>query len=185
MSPLLLLVLLACQAEAAPYDFSAPVVDLADLLPPADERALSERLRAHREDSGVAVGVVILDTLGGRTLIQASHAASARLREGFAAGAPHVAIVVAPRERQLRVEIGDGLEVAFADREGDRLVAEALRSFQGGDGAGAVLGLADGIMAHTPRAPMSPVTRAVLVALAAGATVGLLGFAILRRVRRS
>ena len=185
MSPLALLILLAAQPGDAPYDFSAPVVDLADLLPPADERALSARLRTHREDSGVAVGVVILDTLGGRTLIQASHAASARLREGFAAGAPHVAILVAPRERQLRVEIGDGLELAFAEREGDRLVAQALRAFQSGDGAGAVLGLADGIMAQTPRAPMSPVTWAVLVSVAAGAAVGLLGFLLLRRFRRS
>lgn len=174
----------AAPAVVAAYDFSSPVVDLAELLPEERERDLVQALRAHREASGVAVGVIVLDSLQGRPLFAVSHAASARLQEGFARGLPHVAIVVAPRERVLRLEIGHDLEERFADRAGERLVNQALRTFKAGDGPGAVTTLAMGVMEQTRGGPPSRGARAFLLALGAGCAVGLFGLMILRARRR-
>lgn len=99
----------AALPAAAGIELTGRVVDRADLLAPADETrigAISERLERRTSDQLV---VVTLPSLDGRRIEDVSLDLGRAWGIGQAGKDNGVLIVVAPRERKVRIEVGYGL----------------------------------------------------------------------------
>jgi uncharacterized protein len=124
-------------AVAAGYDFPAltgRVVDQADLLSPADEAALTEQSAALERRTGHQFVIATVAGLGGHriedySLRLANHWGIGR--KGIDDG---VVLLVAPRERKVRIEVGDGLEKTLTDAEAAHIIdTDVLPFFRKGE----------------------------------------------------
>ncbi len=182
----LLLAVDAPPAERAPaLEMPRALVDDAGVLDDETAGALEEELEAHRAQSGVAVGVLTLPELGGGTLVDAMDRASRAFRSGWAAGSPHVLVVLAVHERRMRVEVDDALQDMVGDRGLADLTSDATQRFAAGDLQAGLVGLTRGLIARTPRAPMTRTAAVTLTVAVAGGVIALALLAgLLMRLRR-
>lgn len=124
---------LATPAAAEPRlpAFAAgPVYDGADIIPPADERQLNARLREVNAQAGRTVIVVTVPSLGADT---AEGYASALLDDDWGANAVGVdqrlLLLVAPNERRVRIQAGNGLRQHITDEVAERVIGERMIPF--------------------------------------------------------
>lgn len=116
------------------------VVDNANLLT-ADREALlvsalaeTERLTKHQ------FVVVTLPTLSGKPIEQVGLALGNGWGIGRKGHDDGVLLIVAPKERKVRIEVGCGLESALTDEEAAAIIEERiLPRFRGGNMAGGIL----------------------------------------------
>lgn len=147
---LLLLTLWAMPVTAAP-DYPAlagRVVDQADLLTAQSRVALERKLEQHERATGSQVVVVTLDSLQGES-IEAYGVGLGRQwgigREGEDDG---VLLIVAPNEREVRIEVGYGLEGTLTDALSSQIVQnEVLPRFRSGDMEGGIVAGTEAILA--------------------------------------
>ena len=182
MSPrtaLALLALLACLlAGAAAQDFPAltgRVVDAANVLSPQTEQALTLRARDWELESSDQVVVATVPDLGGLDIADYG----TRLGRAWGIGLDEgeegqsldngVVLLIAPNERQVRVEVGYGLEGTLTDAEASQIVRAMLPSLRAGDydaaateGLASIIGVLSGERAEATdrrrRAPDRPIT---------------------------
>ncbi|MBA4371086.1 MAG: hypothetical protein C0418_05870 [Coriobacteriaceae bacterium] len=124
-------------AHAASY-----VLDEANVLP-AESEARIDELGASVEElaSGSEIAVLTVRSLGGRTIEDVAETRFEQIGLGQADKDNGVLLLVAVEDRQMRIEVGYGLEGAIPDAEAGRIITEVLRPrFQAGD-------MADGIEA--------------------------------------
>lgn len=137
---LVLLILLCCPLWLAAQELQLPalsgrVVDEADLIDPQAESRLSSLLAAHEQASGgEQLVVVTLPDLQGRS-IEAFGVALGRAwgigQQGEDNGA---LLIVAPAERQVRIEVGYGLEGRLTDAQSALIINRILLpAFRQGD----------------------------------------------------
>ena len=118
------------------------VTDLASTLTEAQRNALEERLAAFEAKKGSQIAVLIVPT----TEPEAIEQFSIRVAEQWKVGRKRVddgaLLVVAIKDRALRIEVGYGLEGALPDIVAKRIIAEDIvphfkrGDFYGGIGAG-------------------------------------------------
>src|SRR5690348_18453904 len=89
---------------------AGPILDQADLLPPAGEAALDAKLRAYTESTGRALMVVTVASLDGEDIDTYGPALGQAWGVGGKAADQGAILLVAPSERKLRIEVGYGLE---------------------------------------------------------------------------
>jgi uncharacterized protein len=134
-----LLVALACLLSApfaaradAPDPFrvpelTGPVVDEANWLSPSDRERIAERVRAFLAQGKAQMAVYIPATLQGYDI----ETASIRVAEKWGLGGKKddrgVLLVVAPKERQMRIEVGYGLEGELTDARSRRILDDILK----------------------------------------------------------
>jgi uncharacterized protein len=174
--------------QAAPrpvLEMTRPIVDQAGVLGDAAEEDLSHRIHQHLDESGVAVGVLIVPTLGGKSIKAVSEAAIDAFQAGFGNGHSAVLAVIALQDRVMRVSGDERLKETLTDRDIARLVDSATKSFRDGDVNGGVTTLVQGIIDKTPTAPVDRRARIIGITLAVGAGVIALAilFALLSRRR--
>lgn len=166
-----------------------PLVDSAGILPEDVDEDLARRLHAHRQASGVSVGVLIVDSLGGlgtASLGDASAAAARRFVSGWARDTAWVLVFLSVQDRKLRIEGDERLKASFTDDDALRLTTEATRSFRAGDLPGGLRVLVEGIIAETPEAPASGEEQVIVFLVAAGMAIAFVGVvAWLRRRQRT
>jgi uncharacterized protein len=148
---LVLLISSACSAEAdtpapdrqvevqvtLPAQPAGPVLDQAGVLPAASEAALDERLRRLLQQTGDAVAVVTVDSLEGETIEDYAFALFNEWGIGSAETNRGLLLLVAPNERQVRIEVGCGLESTVGNGEAAEIIeARILPEFKDGDFAG-------------------------------------------------
>jgi len=97
-------------AHGYPARPGGPVLDLADVMPAADEAALNSRLTKYYEASGNALVVVTVTSLEGQTIEQYANGLFNEWGIGDARTDRGVLILLAPNDRQARIEVGCGLE---------------------------------------------------------------------------
>jgi uncharacterized protein len=123
------------------------VVDLAGVLPPQDVQHLSERLKVHEEKTGNQVAVLILPSLEGEPLEEYSHRVATAWKLGHKGTDNGVLLLVALKERKLRIEVGYGLEGTLTDLRSSRIIRqEIVPRFKGGDIPGGVRAGTDAIL---------------------------------------
>lgn len=139
---LLLLCVIALPGLASAQQFpklTGRVVDDAHLLDPAGEQALDAKLAALEKDTGRQLVVATIPDLQGRDISDYGY----RLGRAWGIGAKGkndgALLIVAPKERRVRIEVGYGLEGVLTDATSALIIANAITPrFKGGDFPGGI-----------------------------------------------
>ncbi|ACA20637.1 protein of unknown function DUF477 [Methylobacterium sp. 4-46] len=147
---LLLAALRPAATRAAELSFPAltgRVVDAAGLLGPARRDALDAKLKAHEDKTSDQVVVATVPSLQGTSVEDYANQLFRSWKLGQAKTNNGVLLLVAPRERKVRIEVGYGLEGALTDALTKVLIASAVTPrFKSGDFAGGIEAGVDGIL---------------------------------------
>ena len=115
------------------------VVDQADLLAPATEQTLTAQLAAHEDSTSNQVAVLTIPSLQGRPIEAYSLEVARTWALGEDAFDNGALLLIARDDRQMRIEVGYGLEGALPDAVASRIIRHELRpAFRAGDFDGGV-----------------------------------------------
>ena len=121
------------------------VVDLAQVLPSDVAASLTHDLEAHEAKTSNQVAVLILPSLEGEPLESFSHRVGTTWKLGRKGTDNGVLLLIALRERKVRIEVGYGLEGTLTDLRSAHIIhQEIVPRFRGGDLPG---GIAAGVQA--------------------------------------
>lgn len=128
------------------------VVDLARVLPADVAASLANDLAAHETKTSNQVAVLILPSLEGEPIESFSHRVGTTWKLGHKGSDNGVLLLVALRERKVRIEVGYGLEGTLTDLRSAHIIRnEIVPHFRAGDlpggivaGVQAILGTIDG-----------------------------------------
>lgn len=137
--PLLALALLAACSGGAPRaatkapEPAAPatptvarVMDAAHLLTPEQVKAITAQSASLEQRTRHQFVVVTVPSLGGHDITQYSMALGNRLGIGRKGINDGVLLVVAPKEREVRIAVGDGLRKQLTDAEAKTIVEQTI-----------------------------------------------------------
>ncbi len=161
------------------------IVDLAHVLPSSTVESLTAQLAAHETQSSNQVAVLIVPSLEGESLEEFSHRVATSWKLGQKGTDNGVLLLVAIRERKVRIEVGYGLEGVLTDARSAQIIRnEIVPRFRSGEMAGGVTGGINAIIktiegtyqASEKAVPRqeSDVIGQVVVAVIVGLLIGLL-----------
>lgn len=168
VSCLALLAFLAAPAAALdlPARPNGPIYDAADLLPPAEEAALDQRLRDFNRQTGNAVIVATVNSLQGDSIDDFAVKLYADWGIGGAERDTGVLLLVAPKERRVRIEVGYGLTPYITDILSGRIIRDDITPrFKQGDMSGGIEAGVNAILDQLSKSPAD--ARAIAEAAAA------------------
>lgn len=147
---LLVALWIAAPAAAAP-DYPAltgRVVDAANLLTTQARADLDAKLAAHEQQSGNQVVVATVPSLDGESIEEYGVGLGRHWGIGREGEDDGVLLIVAPNEREVRIEVGYGLEGALTDALSSQIIQnEILPRFRAGDMSGGIVAGADAVLA--------------------------------------
>ncbi|MFA4938658.1 YgcG family protein [Brevundimonas sp.] len=157
--------LLAFPAAAqSKLDFPAltgRVVDQANLLDPATEQALTEKLAALEASSTDQLAVVTVNSLQDQAIEDYGYQLGRAWGIGQKENDNGVLLIVAPNERKVRVEVGYGLEPILTDAFSSQVIRnDILPSFRDGDYQAGVIKGVDALIAQLSLDPAEAQARA-------------------------
>ena len=127
-----------------PY-LTGRVNDNAGILSENAKKLLSEKLKAHEERTTNQVVVLTLTSLKGESIEDYSYQVFNEWKLGQEGRDNGILIVVVPGEKQMRIEVGYGLEGSITDLTAGRIIREIMAPrFREGDFDG---GISDGALA--------------------------------------
>ncbi|HFD12854.1 MAG TPA: TPM domain-containing protein, partial [Crenotrichaceae bacterium] len=136
-----LLLLLACVCHAA-VDFpqlTGRVVDQANLLSEQQASRLTALLARHEEATSNQIVIVTLPSLQGLEIANYGYQLGRYWGVGQKDNNNGVLLIVAPKQRKVRIEVGYGLEGALTDILSHQIIqAEIIPYFRDGDFAGGI-----------------------------------------------
>jgi uncharacterized protein len=109
-------------ADAYPARPEGPVLDLADVLPAADEAALNYRLTRYHETSGNTIEVVTVNSLEGQTIEDYGSGLFMEWRIGDPRTQRGILVLLAPSEGQAWIGIGCGFGNALTNSFGQEVM---------------------------------------------------------------
>lgn len=123
----LLTALVAAGALAADVPLlSGRVVDNAELLSPAARTSIAAKLKAHEDTTGNQIAVLIIPSLEGDSV----EPYAVRVFESWKLGKKGkdngALLLVVPKERKLRIEVGYGLEGTLTDAVTSRIIRNVI-----------------------------------------------------------
>ena len=128
---------LALPESAAAQNFpplTGRVVDEAGIIPDAQERELTERLAAHEAKTANQVVVATVRSLGGRSVEEYGVELGRAWGIGQAERNNGAILLVAPNEREVRIEVGYGLEGELTDAISSLIIERSIiPRFRSGD----------------------------------------------------
>ena len=159
------------QAQPAVPALTGRVVDTAGILSPDTERQLTDKLAAAEDSTGAQVAVLTVPALDGQTVEALALRVFDTWGLGDAARDDGVLLLVARDDRELRIEVGYGLEGQLTDSRAGRIIREVIvprfrqGDFDGGvsEGVTAIVGTLD--RTYTPPRSSSGRTAAHLLAM--------------------
>jgi uncharacterized protein len=137
------------------------VVDAAEIIRPNQEQALAAKAESLKSQSNVELVVVTLPSLQGYSIERWGRDLGNGWRVGGSA-ARGVLLIVAPNDREMRIEVGDGLASTLSDRQASSIIDNVIvPQFRSGEMSGGILAGADVIANAITRssgaaAPASP-----------------------------
>jgi uncharacterized protein len=144
----------AAQADPAFPERTGRVVDGAHILPAPAQAALTQKLAALEKANGDLFVVVTLQSLQGLDI--AEYANELGRRWGLGGAAPHasVLLLVAPNERQARLQMDPRLTAVLTDAASSSIIqGEMVPRFRQGDFPGGVGAAVDAIIRQISAAP--------------------------------
>lgn len=113
--------------------FSGRVVDEAKMLRPETERRIEAQLERLEAETGRRMVVATIADLQGREIEHYGYSLGRHWGIGRRQSEDGVMLLVAPRERRVRLEVGYGLETVLSDALAAQIIHEQmLPSFRGG-----------------------------------------------------
>lgn len=103
-------------------EFTAPVVDAAEVLSTETETAVSAELTQFRSAGGPQIAVAVVGTTGGRSIEDYAIDLARTWGVGDAQRDDGVVIVVAVEDHEMRIEVGSGVEGDLTDVTAARIV---------------------------------------------------------------
>ena len=146
---------LTAQAQDYPPRPEGPVYDGANILSPATEAKLDGELRAYNAQTGRAIIVATVPSLGGASV---ETYATTLFTDKWGIGGEKrdtgLLLLIAPNERKMRIEVGYGLHGWFGGIMAGRVINDVIapRFKEGNFDAGVTDGVA-AILAHLAKAP--------------------------------
>ncbi|MGB3545300.1 TPM domain-containing protein [Rubrivirga sp.] len=170
----LLAVLAAAPASALEVPpLTGRVVDLADVLSRTTEDALTAQLAVHEDSTSNQVVVLTIPSLDGQIVESYANKVHREWGLGLEGRDNGVLILIAVQDREVRIEVGYGLEGDLTDATSGSIIRDLIvppfkdGDFDAGvlDGVAAVLEAADGT--YEPRGPEEPPVNLVLAFISA------------------
>jgi uncharacterized protein len=163
--PLLLLCLAGGQALAQQFPpLTGRVVDNADLLTPAEEAALTQKLEALERASTRQLVVATVPDLQSYPIEDYGYRLGRAWRLGQQEANNGAILLVAPNERKVRIEVGYGLEPILTDALSSLIIRnQILPRFREGDYSGGISAGVDAIFEQL-QAPPEEAERRILAA---------------------
>lgn len=128
------------RAEFQVPELTGPVVDQAHILDRGTEQKIEAALRYLHEQGGSQITVLTVPSLEGLPIEQASIKVTDAWKLGTAKGDNGVLLLVAPKERSVRIEVGQGLEGVLTDADSKEIVSDSIIPlFRAGDFPSGVL----------------------------------------------
>ncbi|MBI1404138.1 MAG: TPM domain-containing protein [Porphyrobacter sp.] len=147
----------ACAAEAGPERPSEPVVDEADIISPAAEQALDKKLRRYWDEKETAIVIATMPELKNESIEIIAKRMYNQWGIGSAKTQRGVLVLIAPAERQARIEVGCGLEtVVTNDAARQILDDDLLPRFAAGDFDGGTAQAVAALMTRIETAKVTP-----------------------------
>ena len=154
-------------ARAAAYrapPLTGHVVDAAGLLSATEKLALDQRMEEIRGRTGFELVAFLVGSLDGQSIEDVAYGAFNQWRIGRAGKDNGVLLVIAPKERSVRIETGRGVGGALTDLQASdiiqRVIAPPLRDRRYGQAVAAgVDAIAATLTKGTPDAPVSQSLR--------------------------
>lgn len=149
--PVFLFISSGLSGADVPY-LTGRITDNAELLSPAVKRSLSDSLQAHEKRTGNQIAVLTLPSLEGESIEDFAVRVFESWKLGQKGKDNGVLIIVVPDDRQMRIEVGYGLEGTLTDALAGRIISEKMAhkfkngDYDGGiaDGTGTVIAVLDG-----------------------------------------
>jgi uncharacterized protein len=152
LAALVALLLLASPAAAAPTfpPLSGRVVDQANLLSPAQEAALTQKLEALQRASSRQLVVATVTSLQDVPIEDYGYQLGRAWHIGQQGANNGVILLVAPNEKRVRIEVGYGLEPIMTDALSNQIIQEQIlpRFRDHNDYAGGIIAGSDAIIAQ-------------------------------------
>ena len=145
----LLFLILALPASAAPSfpALTGRVVDEAGIIPAATEVSLEQKLKGLEDATGDQLVVVTLKSLQGYEIADYGYQLGRAWAIGQKGKDNGVLLIVAPNERDVRIEVGYGLEGDLTDAVSRLIIEQSiLPKFRQGDMAAGIAAGADDII---------------------------------------
>ncbi|MDQ1153810.1 YgcG family protein [Brevundimonas sp. SORGH_AS_0993] len=158
-----LLVVLPVAAQSKPIfpALTGRVVDQANLLDPATEQALTEKLAALEAKSSDQLVVVTVDSLQDQPIEDYGYQLGRAWGIGQKEGDNGALLIVAPHEKKVRIEVGYGLEPILTDAFSSLVIQnDILPSFRDGDYQAGVVKGVDALIAQLELDPAEAQARA-------------------------
>lgn len=154
----LLLTTPAASAAQFPKLNQSRVVDDAKILAPAEETALADKIAKIETETGNQLAVATVASLQGMEIEDYGLMLGRRWKIGLAGADNGLMIIVAPKNRKTRIEVGIGLEDRITNAVADDVVQTAMvPRFKEGDFATGIGDAIDMIAARfTEDQPLSP-----------------------------
>jgi uncharacterized protein len=153
LAAVLLTALWVCAAWAAANfpPLTGRVVDSAHILSPVTIADLERKLADLEQKSGIQLVAATVPSLGGEEIEPYANALFRAWKLGEAKKNNGVLLIVAPKERRMRIEVGYGLEGTLTDAVSSLIIANAIAPrFKAGDfNGGMTRGVDDIITALT------------------------------------
>lgn len=132
----------ACSQPQVPAK-AAPVVDLTGTLSGDQQRRLTLQIRQLQSELGSEIAVLLVPTTGDENLEAFSYRVASQWQLGRKDVLDGVLLLVALQDRQIRIEVGKGLEGAIPDIIAHRIIEEHIlpRFREGRFGEGIVAGV--------------------------------------------
>ncbi len=147
---LLALLLALTASPAAAQDLPAltgPVVDQADLLSPEQEASIASKSEALRLATTRQLVVVTVPSLQDYSIEDFAFRLAETWKLGNAEADNGVLFLIAPNERRVRIEVGDGVEAILPDAMAWIIIRDRVTPrFRDGDMPGGIVGGVDGII---------------------------------------
>jgi len=133
------------------------VTDAAEVLPPAEEAALEEKLAAFEARKGTQIAVLTVATTAPEEIEQYSIRVVDAWKLGRKGVDDGALLIVAVQDRRLRIEVGRGLEGALTDLVSNRIIDETIKPlFRAGDYAGGIAAGVDRLISVADGEPLPP-----------------------------
>lgn len=151
---------LVCSPSLAAQDFPArptvPVLDAANVLPPAQEAQLNQQLTEYNRQTGRAIVVATVPDLQGLPIDMYAQQLAETWDIGGAETEEGALMLVAPNDRKVWITTARGLQVRLTDVATGRIIRDTIiPAFRNGDMPG---GITAGVAAIIERLNMDPAT---------------------------